>query len=81
VKPFEPELIANQAHSTSEAALWHPLWRFPLQRGCGQPAGGINPARDPRNGRTFEHLGEDPLLAAVLGATWHREAARRNAAA
>jgi beta-glucosidase len=31
-----------------------------------QLAGGINLARDPRNGRNFEYLGEDPLLSAVL---------------
>ncbi|MEO0062312.1 MAG: hypothetical protein RLZZ08_872 [Pseudomonadota bacterium] len=30
-------------------------------------AGGINLMRDPRNGRTFEYLTEDPLLAGVLG--------------
>jgi beta-glucosidase len=31
-----------------------------------QLAGGVNLARDPRNGRNFEYLGEDPLLAGEL---------------
>ena len=44
---------------------------------CGGPAtrhntmlsGGINLAREPRNGRNFEYAGEDPLLAgAMVGA-------------
>ncbi|MEP0315405.1 MAG: glycoside hydrolase family 3 C-terminal domain-containing protein [Hyphomonas sp.] len=31
-------------------------------------AGGINLMREPRNGRTFEYIGEDPYHSAVLGA-------------
>jgi len=31
-----------------------------------QLAGGLNTNRDPRNGRTFEYAGEDPLLAGVI---------------
>ena len=29
--------------------------------------GGMNLTREPRNGRTFEYLGEDPILAGTLG--------------
>ena len=30
--------------------------------------GGINMTREPRDGRTFEYKGEDPLLAGTLAA-------------
>jgi beta-glucosidase len=33
-----------------------------------QLAGGVNLARDPRNGRNFEYLSEDPYVTAVLAA-------------
>jgi beta-glucosidase len=33
-----------------------------------QLAGGINLARDPRNGRNFEYVSEDPLLSAAVAA-------------
>ncbi|HEY1389559.1 MAG TPA: glycoside hydrolase family 3 N-terminal domain-containing protein, partial [Ktedonobacterales bacterium] len=33
-----------------------------------QLAGGVNLARDPRNGRNFDYLSEDPLVSATLAA-------------
>ncbi|MGO4257371.1 beta-glucosidase [Marmoricola sp. RAF53] len=50
-------------------AAGHLLGREARARGFNvQLAGGINLARDPRNGRNFEYLSEDPLLSAVLAA-------------
>ncbi|HZF29837.1 MAG TPA: beta-glucosidase [Gammaproteobacteria bacterium] len=41
-------------------------------------AGGVNLARDPRNGRNFEYFGEDPLLAGTLAGEAVRGIQSRN---
>jgi beta-glucosidase len=58
------------------AATWNPDMAYRGGAMIGQEAwrkgfnvllaGGVNLARDPRNGRNFEYLGEDPLLAGTL---------------
>ena len=58
------------------AATWDPKTAFAGGAMIGKEArqkgfntllaGGVNLARDPRNGRNFEYLGEDPLLAGTL---------------
>ncbi len=58
------------------AATWNPQIAYAGGRMIGGEAhsqgvnmllaGGINLAREPRNGRNFEYLGEDPLLAARM---------------
>ena len=60
----------------SLAASWNPQTAYKGGAMIGQEAwrkgfnvllaGGVNLARDPRNGRNFEYLGEDPLLAGTL---------------
>ncbi|OSC42141.1 beta-glucosidase [Mycobacterium decipiens] len=57
---FNPAL----ARSSGEA-----IGREARSRGFNvQLAGAINLARDPRNGRNFEYLSEDPLLSATMAA-------------
>ncbi|MDE1146160.1 MAG: glycoside hydrolase family 3 C-terminal domain-containing protein [Azospirillaceae bacterium] len=63
--------------SLSLAASWNPEVAYKGGAMIGQEAhakgfnvllaGGVNLARDPRNGRNFEYLGEDPLLSGTLG--------------
>jgi beta-glucosidase len=58
------------------ASTWNPQLLFDGGRMIGAEArakgfnvmlaGGVNLVRDPRNGRNFEYLGEDPLLAGTL---------------
>src|SRR5439155_17203149 len=58
------------------AATWNPELAFKGGRMIGAEArasgfnvmlaGGVNLARDPRNGRNFEYGGEDPLLAGTI---------------
>lgn len=58
------------------AASWNPELAFRAGATIGDEAakkgfnvllaGGVNLARDPRCGRNFEYLGEDPLLAGVM---------------
>lgn len=62
--------------SLSLASTWNPETAYRGGAMIGQEAwrkgfnvllaGGTNLARDPRNGRNFEYLGEDPLLAGTL---------------
>jgi beta-glucosidase len=57
---FDSE-IAHQGGAMIASEAWH--------KGLNVLLGpGVNLARDPRNGRNFEYLGEDPLLAGTLAA-------------
>jgi beta-glucosidase len=58
------------------AATWNPALSYDAGAMIGEEArrkgfnvllaGGVNLAREPRNGRTFEYSGEDPLLAGIM---------------
>lgn len=62
----------------AEAATWDPATAYEYAALVGRElraqgynvslAGGVNLAREPRNGRTFEYRGEDPILAGVMAA-------------
>jgi beta-glucosidase len=55
---FDPELARRSGEAIGEEAH---------AKGFNvQLAGGVNLARDPRNGRNFEYAGEDPLLAGKI---------------
>lgn len=69
---YSTALPANVA----AAASWNPDAAFEYGALIGRElraqgfnmslGGGVNLTRDPRNGRTFEYLGEDPVLAGTL---------------
>jgi beta-glucosidase len=69
---YSTALPANVA----AAASWDPNAAFEFGALIGRElraqgfnmslGGGVNLTRDPRNGRTFEYLGEDPVLAGTL---------------
>jgi beta-glucosidase len=64
----------------AEAATWDPKLAFEHGNTIGRElrdqqynstlGGGVNLMREPRNGRTFEYLGEDPVLAGKMAAQW-----------
>jgi beta-glucosidase len=64
----------------AEAATWDPQLAFAHGDVIGRElrdqqynaslGGGVNLMREPRNGRTFEYLGEDPVLAGKMAAQW-----------
>ncbi|HMK21130.1 MAG TPA: glycoside hydrolase family 3 C-terminal domain-containing protein [Terriglobales bacterium] len=55
---WDPELAWQYG-----ALIGHELRAQGYNMGLG---GGVNLAREPRNGRTFEYMGEDPILAGVM---------------
>ncbi|MBB6254612.1 beta-glucosidase [Nitrospirillum iridis] len=75
VRPGDPSTALPSGLSL--AATWNPEVAYKGGAMIGREAhakgfnvllaGGVNLARDPRNGRNFEYLGEDPLLSGTLG--------------
>ena len=71
-----PRLRTALPSGIATAATWNPEVAFSGGAMIGdeahrsgfnvQLAGGMNLAREPRNGRNFEYTGEDPLLAGVM---------------
>jgi beta-glucosidase len=71
-----PRLRTALPSNLATAATWDPELAYAGGRMIGNEArmsgfnvllaGGINLAREPRNGRNFEYAGEDPFLAASL---------------
>jgi len=65
-----------------EAATWDPKLAFAYGKLIGRElrdqmynvslGGGVDITREPRNGRNFEYLGEDPVLAGKMVAQWIR---------
>jgi beta-glucosidase len=65
-----------------EAATWDPKMAFAYGQLIGRElrdqmynvslGGGVDITREPRNGRNFEYLGEDPVLAGKMVAQWIR---------
>jgi beta-glucosidase len=63
-----------------EAASWDPKIAFEYGALIGRElrdqqynvslGGGVDITREPRNGRNFEYLGEDPILAGTMAAQW-----------
>ncbi|MDI7776163.1 glycoside hydrolase family 3 C-terminal domain-containing protein [Asticcacaulis sp. EMRT-3] len=71
-----PRLRTSLPSGMATAATWNPELAYQGGAMIGHEArfsgfnvmlaGGVNLARDPRNGRNFEYAGEDPLLAGTI---------------
>jgi beta-glucosidase len=70
---FDP-MIANQGGAMIGGEAWHKGFNVLL-------GPGVNLIRDPRNGRNFEYVSEDPLLTGTLGAQFIRGIQSQNVSA